>query len=159
MSKPSLLNRRRPTFFCPTLALTKRDFRCGRRSELGGIFEMRSSLWTAIDIERRQHHTTKNLLFVTCALSLRLNFCLNSGSKSMPAHVPIYTPECLDLQMDTVRLLILIQMLLYWILLFNNCSGGACGFSFGHRSPVFYQRHNSYLIRPTLANLFFMRLL
>ena len=32
----------------------------------------------------------------------RLNFCVNTGSKSMPSVVPIYSPQCLDELLDEV---------------------------------------------------------
>jgi len=39
----------------------------------------------------------------------RLNFCINCGSRCTPSFVPIYTPEHVDEQMDTVTSLVLAE--------------------------------------------------
>jgi hypothetical protein len=45
------------------------------------------------------------LLSCCWSLCFRLNFCLNCGSRSTPSYVPIFTPQNIDEQMDTVILI------------------------------------------------------
>lgn len=45
---------------------------------------------------------SKLCIYGLCRSGIRLNFCINCGTRSTPSFVPIFTPETVDEQMDEV---------------------------------------------------------